>query len=71
MKTNIIQSITGGLVVVVAFIFAGMLAFNDVLPYLNGWKRITTIAVLVLYASYRFSRIYKDFKTTKQQNEPL
>jgi hypothetical protein len=71
MKTNIIQSITGGLVVVVAFIFAGMLAFNDVLPYLNGWKRITTIVVLVLYASYRFSRIYKDLKTNKQQNERI
>jgi type IV secretory pathway VirB2 component (pilin) len=71
MKTNIIQSITGGLVVVVAFIFAGMLAFNDVLPYLNGWKRITTIVVLVLYASYRFSRIYKDLKTNKQQNESI
>jgi type IV secretory pathway VirB2 component (pilin) len=71
MKTNIIQSITGGLVVVVAFIFAGMLAFNDGLPYLNGWKRITTIVVLVLYASYRFSRIYKDLKTNKQQNESI
>ncbi len=62
MKTNIIQSITGGLVVVVAIIFAGMLAFKDILPYLNGWKRIVTIAVLFLYAAYRFSRIYKDFK---------
>jgi membrane protein DedA with SNARE-associated domain len=69
MKTNIIQNITGGLVVIVALIFAGMLAFNNVLPYLNGWKRITTIIVLALYASYRFSRIYKDFKTNKQQNE--
>lgn len=69
MKTNMIQNITGGLVVIVALIFAGMLAFNNVLPYLNGWKRITTIIVLALYASYRFSRIYKDFKTNKQQNE--
>jgi hypothetical protein len=71
MKTNIIQSITGGLVVVVAIIFAGMLALKDILPYLNGWKRITTIIVLVLYASYRFSRIYKDFKIDKHQNERL
>jgi hypothetical protein len=71
MKTNIIQSITGGLVVVVAFIFAGMLVFKDILPYLNGWKRITTIVVLVLYAGYRFSRIYKDFKTNKHQNEHI
>jgi type IV secretory pathway VirB2 component (pilin) len=69
MKTNIIQNITGGLVVIVALIFAGMLAFKDVLLYLNGWKRITTIVVLVLYASYRFSRIYKDFKSIKEQNE--
>lgn len=71
MKTNIIQSITGGLVVIVAFLFAGMLLFKDVVPYLNGWKRITTIIVLVLYASYRFSRIYKDFKSNNQQNERI
>jgi uncharacterized membrane protein len=69
MKTNIIQNITGGLVVIVAILFAGMLTFNDILPYLNGWKRITTIVVLVLYASYRFSRIYTDFKKDKHQNE--
>ena len=54
-----------------SFLFAGMLLFKDVVPYLNGWKRITTIIVLVLYASYRFSRIYKDFKTNKQQNERI
>jgi type IV secretory pathway VirB2 component (pilin) len=71
MKTNIIQSITGGLVVVVAIIFAGMLALKDILPYLNGWKRITTIVVLVLYASYRFSRIYNDLKKDKHQNKDI
>jgi type IV secretory pathway VirB2 component (pilin) len=71
MKTNIIQSITGGLVVVVAIIFAGMLALKDILPYLNGWKRITTIVVLVLYASYRFSRIYNDLKKDKHQNKGI
>lgn len=71
MKTNIIQSITGGLVVIVAILFAGMLTFNDILPYLNGWKRMTTIVVLVLYASYRFSRIYKDFKKDNQQNQSI
>lgn len=71
MKTNIIQSITGGLVVIVAILFAGMLTFNDILPYLNGWKRMTTIIVLVLYASYRFSRIYKDFKKDNQQNQSI
>lgn len=71
MKTNIIQSITGGLVVIVAILFAGMLIFNDILPYLNGWKRMTTIVVLVLYASYRFSRIYKDFKKDNQQNQSI
>jgi type IV secretory pathway VirB2 component (pilin) len=71
MKTNIIQSITGGLVVVVAIIFAGMLALQDILPYLNGWKRITTIVVLVLYASYRFSRIYNDLKKDKHQNKDI
>ncbi|MBP5995767.1 MAG: hypothetical protein KA736_08730 [Crocinitomicaceae bacterium] len=71
MKTNIIQSITGGLVVIVAILFAGMLTFNDILPYLNGWKRMTTIIVLVLYASYRFSRIYKDFKKDNQQNQGI
>jgi type IV secretory pathway VirB2 component (pilin) len=69
MKTNIIQNITGGLVVIVAILFAGMLTFNDILPYLNGWKRIATIVVLVLYASYRFSRIYTDLKKDKHQNE--
>jgi uncharacterized membrane protein len=69
MKTNIIQSITGGLVVIVAVLFAGMLAFNDILPFLHGWKRITTIVVLLLYASYRFSRIYNDFKKDKHQNQ--
>jgi type IV secretory pathway VirB2 component (pilin) len=69
MKTNIIQSITGGLVVIVAVLFAGMLAFNDILPFLNGWKRITTIVVLFLYASYRFSRIYHDFRKDKHQNQ--
>jgi hypothetical protein len=53
----------------VAILFAGMLTFNDILPYLNGWKRIATIVVLVLYASYRFSRIYTDFKKDKHQNE--
>jgi type IV secretory pathway VirB2 component (pilin) len=71
MKTNIIQNITGGLVVIVAILFAGMLTFNDILPNLNGWKRITTIIVLVLYASYRFSRIYKDFKKDNQQNQRI
>jgi type IV secretory pathway VirB2 component (pilin) len=71
MKTNIIQSITGGLVVVVAIIFAGMLALKDILPYLNDWKRITTIVVLVLYASYRFSRIYNDLKKDKHQNKDI
>jgi hypothetical protein len=53
----------------VAVLFAGMLAFNDILPFLNGWKRITTIVVLLLYASYRFSRIYNDFKKDKHQNQ--
>ncbi len=69
MKTTMIQSITGGLVVIVALIFAGMLAVQDILPYLSGWKRIVTICILVLYATYRFSRIYKDFKLLKQNKD--
>ncbi|MFM1915784.1 MAG: hypothetical protein RLZZ531_1453, partial [Bacteroidota bacterium] len=33
-----------------------------------GWKRIAMVAVLILYALYRFSRVYQAFKRSKTQN---
>jgi membrane protein DedA with SNARE-associated domain len=70
MNGQLIQNIIGGIVVASALLFAGVLLFSNALEYLFGWKRIVMIGVLILYALYRFSRIYQVVKRQKmQQNE--
>ncbi len=68
MNSQIIQNTTGLIVVASALIFAGVLLFTDSVDYMFGWKRTAMVAVLILYALYRFSRVYKAFKRSKTQN---
>lgn len=68
MNSQIIQNTTGLIVVVSALIFAGVLLFTDAVDYMFGWKRTAMVAVLILYALYRFSRVYQAFKRSKTQN---
>lgn len=68
MNSQIIQNTTGLIVVASALIFAGVLLFTDSVDYMFGWKRTAMVAVLFLYALYRFSRVYKAFKRSKTQN---
>jgi len=65
MNGQIIQNIIGGIVVASALLFAGALLFSNVLEFLFGWKRMFMIGVLILYAIYRFFRIYQ---VVKRQN---
>lgn len=70
MNGQLIQNIIGGIVVASALFFAGVLLFSNALEYLFGWKRMVMIGVLILYAIYRFFRIYQVVKRQKmQQNE--
>ena len=68
MNSQIIQNTTGLIVVASALIFAGVLLFTDSVDYMFGWKRTAMVAVLILYALYRFSRVCQAFKRSKTQN---
>ena len=65
MNGQFIQTIIGGLVVVTALLFASLLAFTNVVDYMIGWRRTMMIVLLIIYAFYRFTRVYQSFKRQK------
>ncbi|MFM6934010.1 MAG: hypothetical protein ACKOXP_01095 [Flavobacteriales bacterium] len=68
MNGQFIQTIIGGLVVVTALLFAGLLAFTNVIDYMIGWRRTMMIILLIMYAFYRFTRVYQSIKRQKMKS---
>ena len=67
MKINAITYILSGFIIVMSLVFAGYLAFTDLIDTLYGWKRTTLEAVLVFYAAYRAYRLYLEIKSDKTE----